>query len=405
MEGKIKGRTIGMGKLTVQDLAKSLAGKSGLVQRDASLFASEVFAVILQGLEKDGQVKVKGLGTFKIISVEARESISVRTGERVVIESHEKVSFTPDSVMKELVNKPFSQFETVVLNEGVEFEDLNDDAAEEEPVKADEEIDEVAAVEEQPVEASVLEFSQSESAPQIETDQKPETDVEPKTISKSVAEPELESELEPEPESEPEPEPEVEPILQSFVDEEEESVRWWKWPLIILVVLALMGLSAFGGYRYAMYKVASEQEKTAAKEPVAEKLVTIDSVVVQNDSILAEPVEAVPVEEPKVEQKSELKPEPKPESKPEPKPESKPEVDPYAAKDERVRLGAYRIVGTEKEIKIAEGQTFYSICRAHLGPDMECYVEVYNDLPRNPKLKTGQIIKIPKLESKKKRRR
>lgn len=393
MEGKIKGRTIGMGKLTVQDLAKSLAGKSGLVQRDASLFASEVFAVILQGLEKDGQVKVKGLGTFKIISVEARESISVRTGERVVIESHEKVSFTPDSVMKELVNKPFSQFETVVLNDGVEFEDLNDDAAEEEPVKADEEIDEVAAVEEQPVEASVLEFSQSESAHQIETDQKPETDVEPKTISKSVAEPELESESE----SEPEPEPEVEPILQSFVDEEEESVRWWKWPLIILVVLALMGLSAFGGYRYAMYKVASEQEKTAAKEPVAEKLVTIDSVVVQNDSILAEPVEAVPVEEPKVEQKSELKPEPKP--------ESKPEVDPYAAKDERVRLGAYRIVGTEKEIKIAEGQTFYSICRAHLGPDMECYVEVYNDLPRNPKLKTGQIIKIPKLESKKKRRR
>lgn len=382
-----------MGKLTVQDLAKSLAGKSGLVQRDASLFASEVFAVILQGLEKDGQVKVKGLGTFKIISVEARESISVRTGERVVIESHEKVSFTPDSVMKELVNKPFSQFETVVLNEGVEFEDLNDDAAEEESVKADEEIDEVAAVEEQPVEASVLEFSQSESAHQIETDQKPETDVEPKTISKSVAEPELESESE----SEPEPEPEVEPILQSFVDEEEESVRWWKWPLIILVVLALMGLSAFGGYRYAMYKVASEQEKTAAKEPVAEKLVTIDSVVVQNDSILAEPVEAVPVEEPKVEQKSELKPEPKP--------ESKPEVDPYAAKDERVRLGAYRIVGTEKEIKIAEGQTFYSICRAHLGPDMECYVEVYNDLPRNPKLKTGQIIKIPKLESKKKRRR
>lgn len=63
----------------------------------------------------------------------------------------------------------------------------------------------------------------------------------------------------------------------------------------------------------------------------------------------------------------------------EPKPEPKPEVDPYAAKDERVRLGAYRIVGTEKEIKIAEGQTFYSICRAHLGPDMECYVEVFND--------------------------
>ena len=404
-----------MGKLTVQDLAKSLAGKSGLAQRDASQFASEVFAVILQGLEKDGQVKVKGLGTFKIISVEARESISVRTGERVVIEGHEKVTFTPDSVMKELVNKPFSQFETVVLNEGVEFEDLDALETEEELAKADEEIDEMAAVEEQPAVASVLEFSNSESISKIETEQEPEADVEPENVSDLVVEPEHEPESEPEFESETEPEsetefepesghkPEVSPILESFVDDEEESSQWWKWPLIILGVLVLMGLSAFGGYHYAMCKVASEQEKTAVKEPVAVKPVAIDSVPVQKDSVLAEPVETVPVEEPKAEQKTEPKVEP--ESKSEPKVEPKSEVDPYAAKDERVRLGAYRIVGTEKEIKIAEGQTFYSICRAHLGPDMECYVEVYNDLPRNPKLKTGQIIKIPKLESKKKRRR
>ena len=404
-----------MGKLTVQDLAKSLAGKSGLAQRDASQFASEVFAVILQGLEKDGQVKVKGLGTFKIISVEARESISVRTGERVVIEGHEKVTFTPDSVMKELVNKPFSQFETVVLNEGVEFEDLDALETEEELAKADEEIDEMAAVEEQPAVASVLEFSNSESISKIETEQEPEADVEPENVSDLVVEPEHEPESEPESESETEPEsetefepesghkPEVSPILESFVDDEEESSQWWKWPLIILGILVLMGLSAFGGYHYAMCKVASEQEKTAVKEPVAVKPVAIDSVPVQKDSVLAEPVETVPVEEPKAEQKTEPKVEP--ESKSEPKVEPKSEVDPYAAKDERVRLGAYRIVGTEKEIKIAEGQTFYSICRAHLGPDMECYVEVYNDLPRNPKLKTGQIIKIPKLESKKKRRR
>lgn len=404
-----------MGKLTVQDLAKSLAGKSGLAQRDASQFASEVFAVILQGLEKDGQVKVKGLGTFKIISVEARESISVRTGERVVIEGHEKVTFTPDSVMKELVNKPFSQFETVVLNEGVEFEDLDALETEEELAKADEEIDEMAAVEEQPAVASVLEFSNSESISKIETEQEPEADVEPENVSDLVVEPEHEPESEPESESETEPEsetefepdsghkPEVSPILESFVDDEEESSQWWKWPLIILGVLVLMGLSAFGGYHYAMCKVASEQEKTAVKEPVAVKPVAIDSVPVQKDSVLAEPVETVPVEEPKAEQKTEPKVEP--ESKSEPKVGPKSEVDPYAAKDERVRLGAYRIVGTEKEIKIAEGQTFYSICRAHLGPDMECYVEVYNDLPRNPKLKTGQIIKIPKLESKKKRRR
>ena len=80
------------------------------------------------------------------------------------------------------------------------------------------------------------------------------------------------------------------------------------------------------------------------------------------------------------------------------------QVDKYAQKDERVRLGAYRIVGLDHEVKVLEGQTFYSICRANLGPDMECYVEVYNNLSQNPKLKEGQVIKIPKLQLKTRRR-
>ena len=116
-----------MGKLTIQEVAKILVEKNGLNQREANQFATECFAVILNRLQDGDAVKVKGLGTFKIINVEARESVSVRTGERVVIDSHSKVSFTPDTVMKELVNKPFSQFETVVLNDGVEFEDIPDD--------------------------------------------------------------------------------------------------------------------------------------------------------------------------------------------------------------------------------------------------------------------------------------
>ena len=114
-----------MGKLTIQEVAKILVEKNGLTQRDASRFASEFFAVILQHLQEDEPVKIKGLGTFKIINVEARESISVRTGERVVIDSHSKVTFIPDNTMKELVNKPFSQFETVVLNDGVDFPDID----------------------------------------------------------------------------------------------------------------------------------------------------------------------------------------------------------------------------------------------------------------------------------------
>ena len=119
-----------MGKLTIQEIAKVLVERSGLSQKDANRFASEMFAIIQQRLEEDELVKIKGLGTFKIINVEARESVSVRTGERVVIDSHAKVTFTPDAVMKELVNKPFSQFETVVLNDGVEFDDVTEDSDE-----------------------------------------------------------------------------------------------------------------------------------------------------------------------------------------------------------------------------------------------------------------------------------
>ena len=80
------------------------------------------------------------------------------------------------------------------------------------------------------------------------------------------------------------------------------------------------------------------------------------------------------------------------------------DYDKYAEKDSRVRLGAYRIVGLSHEVKVQKGQTFYSICRANLGPDMECYVEVYNNLSQNPKLKEGQVIKIPKLQLKTRRR-
>ena len=113
----------------------------------------------------------------------------------------------------------------------------------------------------------------------------------------------------------------------------------------------------------------------------------------------AQIVEAPKAETPKAEEVKVEKP--KAEA---PKAEPAPEVDKYAEKDERVRLGAYRIVGLDHEVKVLQGQTFYSICRAHLGPDMECYIEVYNNLPRNPQIKAGQVIKIPKLQLKKRKK-
>ena len=112
-----------MGKVTIQEIASKLIAQNGLSKKEATLFINMMFETIREALERDKMVKVKGLGTFKIIDVESRESVNVNTGERVLIEGHNKITFTPDALMKELVNKPFSQFETVVLNEGVDFKD------------------------------------------------------------------------------------------------------------------------------------------------------------------------------------------------------------------------------------------------------------------------------------------
>ena len=114
-----------MAKISILELSSVLVQRYGLNKRDASIFVSAMFDIIQSALERDRLVKVKGLGTFKIIDVDDRESVDVNTGERVLIEGHGKITFTPDQMMKELVNKPFSQFETVVLNDGVEIEENN----------------------------------------------------------------------------------------------------------------------------------------------------------------------------------------------------------------------------------------------------------------------------------------
>lgn len=117
-----------MDTVTVNELARVLAERKKLEESVARSFVSTMFDVVRVALERDKLVKVKGLGTFKLVEVSARESVNVNSGERMVIGSYAKITFTPDSIMKEIVNKPFSQFETVVLNDGVEFEDMDQSA-------------------------------------------------------------------------------------------------------------------------------------------------------------------------------------------------------------------------------------------------------------------------------------
>ena len=398
-----------MGKLTIQEVAKVLVEKNGLDPKDASHFASEFFALILQQLQQDDQVKIKGLGTFKIINVEARESVSVQTGERVVIDSHSKVTFTPDTVMKELVNKPFSQFETVVLNDGVEFADLKDekDAAveekeetveEQQPVVAPIIEDEPATVAEEPVVAPVIE---DEPAAVIE---------EPTAV---IEEPAAAPVVEEEPAAAPViAEPAAAPVAEEVVAEREQPVTtmtfddgednehpWWRWILTILGIAALMLLAAYGGYEYG------RRQAVAVPDPIVVKDTVYMAEMADSALLTGEEVEQPVAVQPETVQEA---PQPVKEQAQPAKEQAKPAAenfDKYAAMDERVRLGAYRIVGTLREVTVEPGQTFYSICRAHLGPDMQCYVEVYNGLPKNPTIKVGQVIKIPKLESKKRRRR
>ena len=407
-----------MGKLTIQEIAAVLTEKNGFEKSEANKFVSAMFALIQERLETDQLAKIKGLGTFKIIDVEARESISVRTGERVTISGHSKVSFTPDAMMKELVNKPFSQFETVVLNDGVEFDDIKDEGPEEEESVED------APLETTPVQP-LIEIVEEESIPQeteassLELAEKPMPEVVEEAMVQDAETPAPMEAEKPKLQEQADVHPhKVEDSIARQVDEPvpvTSSHLMGHWILYAVLSLLLMAVSGLAGYYYGSYKTL-----ISASKP--------DTVVV-HDTVTAVPVDTVLAQQAPTEQ-PDIKPEPQKPAAEVPKVEpvlapakalqtvaqqvpakaekkdAKPaeDYDKYAEKDSRVRLGAYRIVGLSHEVKVQKGQTFYSICRANLGPDMECYVEVYNDLSQNPKLKEGQVIKIPKLQLKTRRR-
>lgn len=405
-----------MGKLTIQDIAKVLSDRKGLSKNDASNFVNGMFDIIQQALERDMVVKVKGFGTFKIIDVDPRESVNVNTGERVLIEGHNKITFTPDQLLKEIVNKPFSQFETVVLNEGVDFaEDTTSEAYVTPEVKAAsmplvDFVDEDPSFE-NPIplgENTVAEAPTPDAEPMPVETSVPVVESEPVSSSASMVVEAPVAEVSETPANEESVEDSEEDSV--YEDEEEGSgSRKWLRPTVAL----LLGLGV--GYLLGNYfPMKGEQPVEAPKPPVEmPKTVVEDTLVV--DSIKAavsapeaeqpaEPIVDKPVEAPKPEVKAE-------ETKPvetvkpaavAPKPVA-PEVDKYAAMDARVRTGAYRIVGTDKVVKVKEGDNLRRIAQRTLGPDMECYLEVYNGLKAASPLKIGQEIKIPKLQLKKKK--
>lgn len=392
-----------MGKMTIQEIAKILIEKNKLSQKDANQFAAAMFEIIQQRLDSEGLVKVKGLGTFKMIRVEARESVSVRTGERVMIDSHAKVTFTPDATMKELVNKPFSQFDTVILNDGVEFDDLADDLTEEELAEVERMEEETIVTFKQPPVGQLVE--QPIGEPVGEPVEKSEMPIEPiqpinpiePTEPTAQPQPLLEVVEDEKQEEIPQEEPQREEPI--YYEDDESSGSWLKVLGYILLTLALMAASAYGGYWYAHHEDFFDFAKE--KPATAPEVIATDSI--EDISADTTATEAIPeTEQPAPESRKE---EPKAEEpkKEEVKKESSEEPiwKKYEAMDVRVRTGAYHIVGTDHEVKARKGETLARIARRELGEDMSCYLEVYNDMKPNTELKEGQIVKIPKLKWKK----
>ena len=418
----------------IKDLARFLVEKHGIKLADAELFISLMTEIINEGVHRERQVKIKGLGTFKLTSVSSRESIDVNTGERIVIEGRDKLSFAPDNAMKELVNQPFSQFETVVVNDGVELEDEYKEQVEETaPADEKKEIVEEKAVEEielpreEPVEPIAVVSEMSAETMSVKEDKVQETisetnvsEVEQietaqetiETASDKVAKDEEEA-LESSPEKEDEPMVE-ETDSRENDNEDTENISTvntphkssYMKPLVVGFVALFVVL--IGTICFMFMKLCQQNEQiynfkmevqTLHLELLKKQYSTMKgcSKVMKPAAVAEKPAPAekksVPVAE---------KPTPvteKSTSVAERSVSSK-EEDAYEAlnkSDARVRTGAYRIVGVKQVIKVKRGQTLSSISRLYLGPGMECYIEVMN---KNKELKEGDKVKIPELKRK-----
>ena len=394
-----------MSKLNIYDLCSVLTSKNGLDDKESHRFIKAIFDVIQEGLDEDKIVKVKGLGTFKIIEVDDRESINVNTGERVLIEGHSKLTFTPDSVMKEIVNKPFSQFETVILNEGVDFP---------EPVVEEPAVEDIIADEPAEDKEIIVE-------PQIDNKVAEQSVEEEPVAEKTVAEePVAEEPVAEEPVAE---EPVAEDSVVEFTDDndnvqsgEENSVEEsvfetsnnnsiLRWILSGVAVLLLILGAAYGGYLYGRYELSEEiaYKQMKADLKTAEITTKKAQVAIKKDSV-AQEVDATKIGAMSIDNEDESVNDEAKSVNDEAKTEAtKTSSDKYEAMDIRVRTGAYRIIGEDRIVKAKAGQTVEDIATKLLGPGMSCYVEVYNGLDGKATLKEGQTIKIPKLELKKRR--
>ena len=406
-----------MAMTNMKDIARCLVDKHGLKVADAEHFIALMIDVINEGVQRERQVKIKGLGTFKLTSVSSRESVDVNTGERIVIEGRDKISFTPDNAMKELVNRPFSQFETVVVNEGVELEDEFDEQLEEStPVEEktesveektvekvdnphEERVEAVAVVSELPAETVSLEEDIQENNVQDAVSESVVSEVEKVEFVQGTVETATDNVVEDKVETpETSSEKEVEPVIgrtnmQEDTVQDTEDVATvntphkssYMKPLVVGFVALFVVL--IGTICFMFMKLCQQNEQIynfkMEVQTLQLELLKKQYSTMKGCSKVMKPVAVAEKPAPVVE-------------KPVPSKEEN-SYDELNNSDARVRTGAYRIVGVKQVVKVRAGQTLAAISRQHLGPGMECYLEVMN---KGKVLKKGDRVKIPELELK-----
>lgn len=476
-----------MSKNSLNGLADKLAEKSGLSQIEAELFIRKMFDVCHQGLAADKIVKMRWLGTFKVTSVKDRESVDVNTGERIVIEGRDKISFTPDNILKEIVNKPFAQFETVIVNDGVDFESIDkkyedslEDEEQEESLEKPKPIIEVveptetplpdvvseettqaeAVSSSEPTTSGVIDYldvpenpsedssvvvvgEDSTIEPQTTVSLEVPTDEIPSSVSDDIqadsreenSNAEIEAETDAEIGADAKIEAETDAEIEAD-DEVEIRRRHFIIPKYVVIIASFTLLLLIGGlgwfaFNYgqmaaqrdhlelqlAQYKtdknVVAKPANVKSQEQLLQEKARQDSLRMAkaNDAIkAAERADSlksaavdkeISVKNLKADEKSaELKKKSATDKKQDKAAEHAKVVSDKYDSDPRVRTGAYRIVGVDQVVTVGEHQTMATLSKRYLGPGMECYIEALNGTST---IKSGQKVKIPKLELKKKK--
>lgn len=476
-----------MSKNSLNGLADKLAEKSGLSQIEAELFIRKMFDVCHQGLAADKIVKMRWLGTFKVTSVKERESVDVNTGERIVIEGRDKLSFTPDNILKEIVNRPFAQFETVIVNDGVDFESIDkkyedslEDEEQEESLEKPKPIIEVveptetplpdviseettqaeAVSSSEPTTSGVIDFldvpenpsedssvvvigEDSTIEPQTTVSQEVPTEEIPSSVSDDIqadsreenSNAEIKAETDAEIGADAEIEAETDAEIEAD-DEVEIRRRHFIIPKYVVIIASFTLLLLIGGlgwfaFNYgqmaaqrdhlelqlAQYKtdknVVAKPANVKSQEQLLQEKARQDSLRMAkaNDAIKAaeraDSLKSAAVDKEmsvknlKTDEKSaELKKKSATDKKRDKAAEHANVVSDKYDSDPRVRTGAYRIVGVDQVVTVGEHQTMATLSKRYLGPGMECYIEALNGTST---IKSGQKIKIPKLELKKKK--